>query len=141
MSAYPLTEAILDRLQKQDDDFILINFANPDMVGHTGVLEAAIKAVEAVDQCAGRVVEAVNKKGGVAIVTADHGNCECMIDEATGEPHTYHTTQPVPLFIIGGGDRSLRPGGILADVAPTVLELMGIPKSPEMTGQSLIEPS
>ena len=140
MSAYPLTEAILDRLQKQDDDFILINFANPDMVGHTGVLEAAIKAVEAVDQCAGRVVEAVNKKGGVAIVTADHGNCECMIDEATGEPHTYHTTQPVPLFIIGGGHRSLRPGGILADVAPTVLELMGIPKSPEMTGQSLIEP-
>lgn len=140
MSAYPLTEAILDRLQKQDDDFILINFANPDMVGHTGVLEAAIKAVEAVDQCAGRVVEAVNKKGGVALVTADHGNCECMIDEATGEPHTYHTTQPVPLFIIGGGDPSLRPGGILADVAPTVLELMGIPRSPEMTGQSLIEP-
>jgi 2,3-bisphosphoglycerate-independent phosphoglycerate mutase len=140
MSAYPLTEAILDRLQKQDDDFILINFANPDMVGHTGVLEAAIKAVEAVDQCAGRVVEAVNKKGGVAIVTADHGNCECMIDEATGEPHTYHTTQPVPLFIIGGGHRRLRPGGILADVAPSILELMGIPKSPEMTGQSLIEP-
>ncbi len=141
MSVYPLTEAILDRLQKQDDDFILINFANPDMVGHTGVLEAAIKAVEAVDQCAGRVIEAVNKKGGVAIVTADHGNCECMIDEATGEPHTYHTTQPVPLFIIGGGDRSLRPGGILADVAPTVLELMGIPTSPEMTGQRLIDSS
>jgi 2,3-bisphosphoglycerate-independent phosphoglycerate mutase len=140
MSAYPLTEVILDRLQKQDDDFILINFANPDMVGHTGVLEAAIKAVEVVDQCAGRVVEAVNKKGGVAIVTADHGNCECMIDEATGEPHTYHTTQPVPLFIIGGGDLRLRSGGILADVAPTILELMGIPKSQEMTGQSLIEP-
>ena len=139
MSAYPLTEVILDRLQKQDDAFILINFANPDMVGHTGVLAAAIKAVEAVDQCAGRVVEAVNKKGGVAIVTADHGNCERMIDDATGEPHTYHTTQPVPLFIIGRGDRRLRPGGILADVAPTVLELMGIPKSPEMTGQSLIE--
>jgi len=141
MSAYPLTEVILDRLQGQDDDFILINFANPDMVGHTGVLEAAIKAVEVTDECAGRVVEAVNKKGGVAMVTADHGNCECMIDEATGEPHTYHTTQPVPLFIIGGGDRSLRPGGILADIAPTVLELMGIPRSPEMTGQSLIDSS
>ncbi len=140
MSAYPLTEVILDRLQKHDDDFILINFANPDMVGHTGVLEAAIKAVEVTDECAGRVVEAVNKKGGVAIVTSDHGNCERMIDEATGEPHTYHTTQPVPLFIIGGGHRRLRPGGILADVAPTILELMGIPKSPEMTGQSLIEP-
>ena len=139
MSAYPLTEVILDRLQKQDDDFILINFANPDMVGHTGVLEVAIKAVEAVDQCAGRVVEAVNKKGGVAIVTADHGNCECMIDDATGEPHTYHTTQPVPLFVIGGGDLRLRPVGILADVAPTVLELMGVPKPPEMTGQSLID--
>jgi 2,3-bisphosphoglycerate-independent phosphoglycerate mutase len=131
---------ILDRLQKHDDDFILINFANPDMVGHTGVLDAAIKAVEVVDDCAGRVVEAVNKKGGVAIVTSDHGNCERMIDEATGEPHTYHTTQPVPLFIIGEGDRRLRPDGILADVAPTILELMGIPKSPEMTGQSLIEP-
>jgi 2,3-bisphosphoglycerate-independent phosphoglycerate mutase len=139
MSAYPLTEVILDRLQKQDDDFILINFANPDMVGHTGDLEAAIKAVEVVDECAGRVVEAVNKKGGVAIVTADHGNCECMIDEETGEPHTYHTTQPVPLFIIGEDDRRLRPDGILADVAPTVLELMGIAQSPEMTGQSLIE--
>ena len=141
MSAYPLTEVILDRLQKENDDFILINFANPDMVGHTGVLKAAIKAVEVVDECAGRVVEAINKKGGVAIVTADHGNCECMIDEATGEPHTYHTTQPVPLFIIGEGDRRLRPGGILADVAPTILELMGIPKSPEMTGQSLIDRS
>ena len=141
MSAYPLTEVILDRLRKQADDFILINFANPDMVAHTGVLDAAIKAVEAVDKCAGRVVEAVNAKGGVAIVTADHGNCECMIDEATGEPHTYHTTQPVPLFIIGEGDCTLRPGGILADVAPTVLELMGIPKSPEMTGQSLIDSS
>lgn len=140
MSTYPFTEVILDRLQKEDDDFILINFANPDMVGHTGVLEAAIQAVEVVDECAGRVVEAVNKKGGVAIVTADHGNCECMIDDATGEPHTYHTTQPVPLFIIGEGDRKLRSSGILADVAPTVLELMGIPKSPEMTGQSLIDP-
>ena len=138
MSAVLLTEAILDRLQKQDDDFILINFANPDMVGHTGVLEAAIQAVEVVDECAGRVVEAVNNKGGVAIVTADHGNCECMIDEATGGPHTYHTTQPVPLLIIGEGDRRLRPGGILADVAPTILELMGIPKSPQMTGQSLV---
>ncbi len=140
MSAYPLTEVILDRLQKHDDDFIFINFANPDMVGHTGVLDAAIRAVEVVDDCAGRVVEAVNKKGGVAIVTADHGNCECMIDDTTGEPHTYHTTQPVPLFVIGQGDRRLRPGGILADVAPTILELMGIPNSPEMSGQSLIEP-
>ncbi len=139
MNAYPLTEVILDRLQKQDDDFIFINFANPDMVGHTGVLEAAIQAVETADECAGRVVEAVNKKGGVAIVTSDHGNCECMIDEATGEPHTYHTTQPVPLFIIGEGDRRLRPSGILADVAPTVLELMGVPRPPEMTGKSLIE--
>ena len=88
MSAYEITDVMLERLDSNKYDVMVMNFANPDMVGHTGVLEAAIKAVEAVDQCAGRVVEAVNKKGGVALVTADHGNCECMIDEATGEPHS-----------------------------------------------------
>jgi 2,3-bisphosphoglycerate-independent phosphoglycerate mutase len=138
MSAVPLTEAILRRLETHDDDFILVNFANPDMVGHTGVLSAAIKAVETVDACAGRLVEAINRKGGVAIVTADHGNCERMIDEITGEPHTYHTTQPVSLFVIGDQYFDLRPRGILADVSPTVLHLMGVDQPAEMTGRSLI---
>lgn len=139
MSAYPLTEAVLTRIQDHDDDFILVNFANPDMVGHTGVLEAAIKAVETVDECAARLVEAINAKGGVAIVTADHGNCERMRDLITGEPHTYHTTQPVACFVIGDGYYALRPRGILADVAPTVLDLLGIEQPEEMTGKSMID--
>jgi 2,3-bisphosphoglycerate-independent phosphoglycerate mutase len=139
MSAYELTETMLKRLETHDDDFILINFANPDMVGHTGVLEAAMKAVETVDACAGRLVEAVLKKGGTAIVTADHGNCERMIDETTGQPHTYHTVGPVSLFVIGDGYFGLHSRGILADVAPTVLDLMGLDKPSEMTGRSLIQ--
>ncbi len=142
MSAYPLTEAVLKRIQEQDDDFILVNFANPDMVGHTGVLEAAIKAVETVDECAGRLVDAVVAKGGVALVTADHGNCDRMIDHFTGEPHTYHTTQPVTLITIGcDGYVNMTPRGILADVAPTVLDLMGVQPPPEMTGRGLIQRS
>jgi 2,3-bisphosphoglycerate-independent phosphoglycerate mutase len=140
MSAYPLTAAILQRLADHDDDFILVNYANPDMVGHTGVLGAAIKAVEAVDECVGRLVEAVVARGGVALVTADHGNAERMIDEVTGSPHTYHTTQPVSFFVIGQGQYfNLRPRGILADVSPTVLRLMGLPQPEEMTGKSLLE--
>ncbi len=138
MSAYEVTEALLERLRTHDDDFLLINFANPDMVGHTGVLEAAIKAVETVDLCAQRIIEAVLAKGGVVIVTADHGNCERMIEETTGEPHTYHTTNMVPLFVIGQGYYLLRPTGKLADVAPTILDLMGIEPPEEMTGRSLI---
>lgn len=139
MSAYELTEATLERIAMGIDDFILINYANPDMVGHTGDLSAAIKAVETVDECAGRIVEAWNAAGGVAIVTADHGNCERMIEETTGEPHTYHTTNPVSLFVIGDGYVKLRPRGALCDVAPTVLDLMGVPQPAEMTGRSLIE--
>jgi 2,3-bisphosphoglycerate-independent phosphoglycerate mutase len=138
MSAYPLTENVLKRIAEHDDDFILINFANPDMVGHTGVLEAAIKAVEAVDECAGKIVEAIHKKGGVALVTADHGNCDRMINHITGEPHTYHTTQPVSFIAIGDGYFDMRPRGILADAAPTVLHLLGIEQPKEMTGRSLI---
>jgi 2,3-bisphosphoglycerate-independent phosphoglycerate mutase len=110
------------------------------MVGHTGILEAAIKAVETVDECAGRLVEAIVEKGGVAIITADHGNCERMINFETGEPHTYHTTQPVSLFVIGvDGYINLTPRGKLADVSPTILELMDIPQPEEMTGQSLLD--
>lgn len=139
MSAYELTEATLKRLAEVDDDFILINYANPDMVGHTGSLPAAIKAVETVDECAAKLVDAVVKKGGVAIVTADHGNCERMIELTTGEAHTYHTTNPVSLFVIGEGYYLLRPRGKLADVAPTVLNLLGLEKPAEMTGTTLID--
>ncbi len=138
MSAYELTAATLQRIENGDDDFILINFANPDMVGHTGSLSAAIKAVEVVDECVGQLVEAVLKKGGVAIVTADHGNCERMIDIKSGEPHTYHTVGPVSLWVIGEGYTELKTRGKLADVAPTVLHLMGLPKPAEMSGESLI---
>ena len=139
MSARPLLEAVVKRIQQHDDDFILVNFANPDMVGHTGSLEAAIKAVETVDECVGKLVQTINDKGGVALVTADHGNCERMIDLVTGKPHTYHTTQPVALFVLGDGYHDLRPRGILADVAPTVLDLLGIGQPKEMTGQSVIQ--
>lgn len=139
MSARPLADAVIDRVRTHDDDFILVNFANPDMVGHTGVLAAAIKAVETVDECAGRLVKAINDKGGVAIITADHGNCERMINEVTGEPHTYHTTQPVSLFVLGDRYYNLRPRGILADVSPTILHLMGLPQPSDMTGRSLID--
>ena len=140
MSAYELTDIVTRRLEEENDDFILVNYANPDMVGHTGVLEAAIKAVETVDECVGKLVAAINAKGGVALVTADHGNCDRMIDHYTGNPHTYHTTQPVPFLVIGyDGYLNLRPRGILADVAPTVLDLMGVEQPTEMTGKSLLQ--
>ncbi|MCA9872988.1 MAG: 2,3-bisphosphoglycerate-independent phosphoglycerate mutase, partial [Anaerolineales bacterium] len=140
MSAHLLTDAVLQRIAEHDDDFILVNFANPDMVGHTGVLEAAIKAVETVDECANKLAEAIVAKGGVALITADHGNCDRMIDEFTGNPHTFHTTQPVAFFVIGyDGYINLKPRGKLADVAPTVLELMGLAQPAEMTGVSLLE--
>jgi 2,3-bisphosphoglycerate-independent phosphoglycerate mutase len=139
MSAYEVRDAILKRIAEHDDDFLLINFANPDMVGHTGSLEAAIKACETVDACAGEVVDAIVQKGGVALVTADHGNCERMIDEVLKEPHTYHTTSAVPLFAIASDYIGLRPRGILADVAPTILDLLGIPQPDAMTGVSLVK--
>ncbi len=139
MSAPQLTEETLQRIQEADDDFILVNFANPDMVGHTGSLEAATKAVETVDACAGKLVDAVLAKGGVAIVTADHGNCERMIDEVTGEAHTYHTVGPVSLFVIDDKNYyDLYTWGRLADVSPTVLDLLGVEQPAEMTGHSLI---
>lgn len=142
MSAHGVTEATLDRIQNADDDFILVNFANPDMVGHTGSLEAAIKAVETVDGCAAQLVDAVLNKGGVAIVTADHGNCERMIDEETGEPHTYHTVGPVSLFVLDNQVyHDLYTWGRLCDVAPTVLDLLGVDQPKEMTGRSLIRAS
>lgn len=139
MSAPQLADETLKRIQEADDDFLLINFANPDMVGHTGSLEAAIKAVQTVDECAGKLVEAVLEKGGVAIVTADHGNCERMIDEVTGEAHTYHTVGPVSLFVIDDKNYyDLYTWGRLCDVAPTVLDLLDVDQPKEMTGRSLI---
>jgi 2,3-bisphosphoglycerate-independent phosphoglycerate mutase len=138
MSAYELTEATLKRIETHDDDFLLLNFANPDMVGHTGSLEAAMKACATVDECAAKLVNAINAKGGVALVTADHGNCERMIELSTGEPHTYHTTNPVGLFVIGRGYYLLKSRGKLADISPTILDLLGLPQPAEMTGVSLI---
>ncbi len=132
---------MLAEIETGDADLIVVNFANGDMVGHTGVLAAAIKAVEKVDACVGRVVEATLAKGGSLVVTADHGNCEQMIDPETGGPHTAHTTFDVPLIVVEPGveGRSLRTGGRLADIAPTLLALMGLPKPDEMTGESLID--
>ncbi|MBI6629380.1 2,3-bisphosphoglycerate-independent phosphoglycerate mutase [Pontibaca salina] len=120
-------------------DLIVTNYANPDMVGHTGDLNAAIKACEAVDQGLGRVIAALEKAGGAMIVTADHGNCEVMVDPETGGPHTSHTLNPVPVVLVGGPEGARLRNGRLADLAPTLLELMGLPIPPEMTGQSLIE--
>ncbi len=120
-------------------DLIVANYANPDMVGHTGDLAAAIVACEAVDQGLGRVLAALKKAGGAMIVTADHGNCEVMVDPVTGGPHTSHTTNPVPVILVGGPKgAALRTGGRLADLAPTLLQLMDLPLPPEMTGESLI---
>ena len=138
MSAPALTEAVLERLAGHADDFVLINYANPDMVGHTGVIEAAIAACEAVDAELGRLVDAVLAKGGALIVLADHGNAETMLTP-DGRPHTAHTTNPVPCIVIGAGALTLRSGGKLGDVAPTVLELMGLEQPASMTGVSLIQ--
>jgi 2,3-bisphosphoglycerate-independent phosphoglycerate mutase len=131
-----LTAAIRDRT-----DLIVVNYANPDMVGHTGSIPAAIAACEAVDQGLGAALEALRQAGGAMLVTADHGNCEVMIDPATGGPHTAHTTNPVPLVLVeeGPASRSARVrGGRLADIAPTLLALMGLAQPPEMTGVSLL---
>ncbi|HYN87339.1 MAG TPA: 2,3-bisphosphoglycerate-independent phosphoglycerate mutase [Ardenticatenaceae bacterium] len=138
MSAPELARTLVERIQTHDDDFILINFANPDMVGHSGIIPAAVTAVETVDECLGQVLDALRAKGGVALVTADHGNCEVMIDPDTGGPHTAHTTNPVPFILVDDDFNGQLREGILGDVAPTILELMGLEPPPEMTGQSLI---
>ncbi|MCB1884557.1 MAG: 2,3-bisphosphoglycerate-independent phosphoglycerate mutase, partial [Geminicoccaceae bacterium] len=114
-------------------------FANPDMVGHTGKLDAAIRAVETVDSCLGRLVDAVRAKGGSLIVTADHGNCETMRDPDTGKPHTAHTLNPVPCILVDGPKgATLRDGGVLADIAPSLLDLLGLHQPAAMTGKSLV---
>lgn len=137
MSAAALTDAVCQRLDERQDDFVLVNFANPDMVGHTGDVEATIKACETVDACLGRVLAATEAASGVLLVLADHGNAEMMVTPE-GTPHTAHTTNRVPFVLAGAGEVKLRSDGVLGDVAPTVLELLGVPKPPEMTGVSLI---
>jgi 2,3-bisphosphoglycerate-independent phosphoglycerate mutase len=139
MSAYEVTERVIKEIRAERYDFVVLNYANPDMVGHTGVLSAAVKAIEAVDQCAGKVITAVGEVKGIAMVTADHGNADKMIDPENGETFTAHTTNRVPFVLIMNDFRgSLRSDGRLADVAPTILHLMNIDKPEEMEGTNLI---
>ena len=138
MSAPEVTDKIVDAIDHQRYDVIVVNYANGDMVGHSGNLEAATKAVECLDLCVGRIVDALEKVGGEALITADHGNCEQMSDESTGQAHTAHTTEPVPFIYVGKRDFKVRDGGVLADVAPTMLMLMGLEKPAEMTGTSIL---
>ena len=139
MSCYTVTEKLTEAIRSGKYDLVVANFANPDMVGHTGVLSAAIKAIEGVDECMGKGVDAVESMHGNIFILADHGNADIMIDEKTGEPYTAHTTNPVPFILVSDEKHKLREGGCLADVAPTLLELMGIPQPKEMTGKSLLE--
>ena len=136
MSAYEVTDKLVPAIKSGTYDMIILNFANCDMVGHTGVFDAAVKAVEAVDTCVGKVVDAILEMGGAALITADHGNADKMIDE-NGEPFTAHTTNPVPFCVIGY-DCKLREGGVLADIAPTMLKIMDLPQPAEMLGKSII---
>lgn len=137
MSAYEVTDKLVEAIETGKYDVIILNFANCDMVGHTGVFEAAVKAVEAVDTCVGKVTDAIAKMDGVALITADHGNADKMVDE-DGEPFTAHTTNPVPFCVVGYPCK-LREGGRLADIAPTMLEILNLEQPEEMTGKSLIE--
>ena len=139
MSAYEVTDKVIEAIKSEKYDCIILNYANPDMVGHTGSIDAAIKALEAIDECVEKVVNAINEVNGVLLITADHGNSEQMIDYKSGEPHTAHTTNPVPLAIIGMPALKKVKEGRLADLAPTMLEIMGLEKPVEMTGESLLQ--
>ena len=138
MSAYEVTDKVVEAIQAEKYNSIILNFANPDMVGHTGNLDAAIAAIEAVDKCVGKITEEILKKDGTILMTADHGNAEQMVDYKTGDPHTAHTTNPVPLVLISNNKENKIKEGKLADLAPTILELMNIEKPEEMTGESLL---
>ncbi len=137
MSAYEVTNKVIKAIESRKYNTIILNYANPDMVGHTGNLEAAVKAIETIDECVGKVVEAIEKVDGILLITADHGNAEQMIDYKTGEPHTAHTTNPVLLILFGMENVELKTGK-LADLAPTMLDIMGLEKPEEMTGESII---
>lgn len=141
MSAPEVTDRIVEAIEQQRYDVIVVNYANGDMVGHTGVFEAAVKAVECLDTCIGRITEALEKVGGEALITADHGNVEQMEDESTGQAHTAHTCKPVPFIYVGKRPLKVRDGGVLADVAPTMLYLLGMEKPAEMTGTSILVPA
>jgi 2,3-bisphosphoglycerate-independent phosphoglycerate mutase len=139
MSAFEVTDRLVAAIESGRFDLIVVNYANTDMVGHTGDLKAAIKAVEAVDRCLGRLEEAVRKAGGAIFVTADHGNAEMMHDHATGQAHTAHTMNLVPAILVNAPKGVMRlADGRLADVAPTLIELMGLERPAEMTGASLL---
>jgi len=137
MSAYEVTDALLEEIREDRQDAIILNFANPDMVGHSGMLEPTIKAIETVDECLGKIIDLITEKGGTAIITADHGNADEVITEG-GDPMTAHTTNPVPVIVTKEG-LELRDGGILGDLAPTMLDLLNVDQPEEMTGQSLIK--
>lgn len=139
MSAYEVTDELLKRLDSDKYDMIILNFANPDMVGHTGILEAAKAAIEAVDVCLGKVVDKILEKDGTVFITADHGNAEQMVNYSTGDPMTAHTTFDVPFVYVSNDSKEMRDGGVLADIAPTMLEAMGLEVPAEMTGKSLIK--
>ncbi len=139
MSEDEVTEWLVKSIRSGDEDLIVVNYANPDMVGHTGVLEAGVAAVEAVDEGLGEAIAAIEAVGGAMIVTADHGNCEMMIDPETGGPHTAHTLNPVPVILVGGPEGARLRDGRLADLAPSLLDLLGVDPPSEMTGESLIE--
>ncbi|RYE84207.1 MAG: phosphoglycerate mutase (2,3-diphosphoglycerate-independent), partial [Myxococcales bacterium] len=141
MSAAAVTEAVVRAMTSERFPFVLVNFANPDMVGHSGMLGPAVAAVEAVDRAIGTIIDAARAHDFTVLITADHGNCELMRDPVTGQPHTAHTTNPVPFVLVDpamSGRRQLRSGGRLCDVAPTMLALLGLPQPIEMTGQSLL---
>ena len=139
MSAPEVCDKLVEAIKSDKYDVIIINFANPDMVGHTGVIPAAVKAIETVDQCVGRAVEALKEVDGQMFICADHGNAEQMIDYKTGEPWTAHTTNPVPFILVNADPAyTLREGGCLADIIPTLIEMMGMEQPKEMTGKSLL---
>ncbi|HIE25384.1 MAG TPA: 2,3-bisphosphoglycerate-independent phosphoglycerate mutase, partial [Anaerolineales bacterium] len=138
MNARKVADTLIDRIETGKDDFLLVNFANTDMVGHSGKLDATIKAVEAVDECVGDVVKKILSRDGVALLTADHGNSEVMVDFISKQPHTYHTTSPVPFIFIMKEAHKVKPLGILADIAPTILDLLGLEMPKEFEGESLI---
>lgn len=137
MSADGVADVVISAIEKRDFEVIVMNFANADMVGHSGKMEPTVRAVETVDACLGRIYSALQRKGGRWIITADHGNAEQMIDPVTRGPHTYHTTNPVPFIVVDEARHALRQGGALQDIAPTLLGLFGIPKPKEMTGRDL----
>jgi 2,3-bisphosphoglycerate-independent phosphoglycerate mutase len=138
MSAYEVTEELVGRIRAEKYDVIILNYANMDMVGHTGIFEAALKAVEVLDECVGKVISEIENVGGEALITADHGNAEKMEDPDTGQPHTAHTSNPVRCICVSRRINGMR-DGILADISPTILAMLGISQPPEMNGKSLIE--